>query len=237
MTADGNGNITTGIFDSDDNGTLTSGTAFTGTYTVASNGRGTITNTAGIPEVATYFTAGTNVLFLEIDGSTQLGGRMLLQTGAGGFNSASLSGNYALSYHTVPPSSFLNTNVIGQVTSDGISALTGIANLEQAATGESDVPLTGSYTSDPSGRFTGATLNNNTTLIPNITANIYLMDSNSAVFISQDSLEVASGGLTLQQLTTPRGAAQGKPTGAAAQHGADLLRRRSYRCASAEEIR
>lgn len=216
MTADGAGNIISGIFDSDDNGTVTTGTAFTGTYTVNSNGRGTITNTAGIPEVAMYFTADSSVLFLEIDGSRQLGGRLMLQKGAGTFTASSLSGNYALAYHTVPPDSTLTTDVIGQIMSDGVSALTGIVDIESAAIGQSNVPITGSYTAQSNGRFAGTTLDTNTTLIPNLTATVYLVSSNLAVFISQDTSEIASGTLPLQQLTTPGGAAKGKPTGSTA---------------------
>jgi hypothetical protein len=220
LTADGAGNITSGILDSDDNGTVVGDTSFTGTYTVASNGRGTITNTVGTTtmQLAAYFTS-NSVLFLEIDGTVQLGGRLLLQTGAGSFTAASLSGNYAASYHTVPVGSFVITDTIGQVTSDGVSALTGIVCIESAASSQPGVALTGNYTSDPSGRFTGTITTNGT----NLAVSIYLINTDEALFISQDPSAVGSGVLQLQQLTTPEARGQSKPTRAAGSNTAPIF--------------
>ena len=220
LIADGKGDITGGTLDSNDNGTVVGDTPFTGSYKMSSNGRGTITLTAGAATVqlATYFTA-NSALFLEIDGTVQLGGSLLQQTGAGGFTAGSLSGDYASLYHTVPISSILFNDIVGQVVSDGVSALTGTVCIESAASSQPAVALTGNYTSDPSGRFTGSITTNGT----NLAVSIYLVNTGEAAFISQDPSAVGSGMLTLQQLTGPPRAAQDKPTRTAARRTVSIF--------------
>ena len=68
LTSDGAGNVTTGIEDFNDGGTISTAVPFTGTYAMASTGRGTLTlNTgAGVFTFAIYPSSG-GVIALETD--------------------------------------------------------------------------------------------------------------------------------------------------------------------------
>jgi hypothetical protein len=98
LTVDGNGNITSGEFDFNEGGTVSTGTIIPAgsVYSVASTGRGTatiISTTSSPVDLVFYVVNSSEVLFLQ-DNSPVVAGQALLQTGT--FGNASLSGNIVI---------------------------------------------------------------------------------------------------------------------------------------------
>jgi len=96
FTSDGLGNITNGLVDTNDGGTISSSTPFTGSYLVNSNGRGTAT--FGSLKFSFYIVARGSAKFVETDSQTTVGavtGVTTQQFSNSGFDATSLSGNIA----------------------------------------------------------------------------------------------------------------------------------------------
>jgi uncharacterized protein YjdB len=204
FTSDGISMITSGTLDYSDgtSGTDFSNLAITGTWTIT-NGRGVINITGGdsISQFSFYPTASDGIFLLEIDGATsafQSSELALAQTGAGNFTAASLTGPYAISYSGVPfeIANPVEQDLVGELTADGVSALTGLADLNVFTTSGGTVTpdgvFTGTYTSATSGRFAGTLTFNSTTQ----DVEFYVVDSaspNTALFISLDGSQVNTG--------------------------------------------
>jgi large repetitive protein len=100
------GNITSGNLDEDNQGTVNSDASFTGTYSVAATGRGTMTlNVTGSanPVNAVFYVVSSGEL-LVMNGDTPgvnslFAGRILQQTGAGTFSNASLNSASIVDLH------------------------------------------------------------------------------------------------------------------------------------------
>lgn len=149
INADGNGHITGGVFDANDNGTLALNQAITGgSYAVASNGRGTATalSARGISSYAFYLVSEFTAVFVETDsfGVTE-GIADLQQRGAavsGSLGFASFGGGNSGGFESV-----------GRITANDSGILTaGVEDVAQAGTVMSGVTLSGTYQSDSNGR-------------------------------------------------------------------------------------
>ncbi len=108
--ANGQGLISNGIEDIDDNGTLGSKIPFTGTYLIAANGRGTATRHDGsraLPIIlsAFYVVSRGSAKFVEVDASSapRIAGYAVQQTPNASFTVSSLTGNYAFLLTGVVP--------------------------------------------------------------------------------------------------------------------------------------
>ncbi len=152
--ADGNGNITSGLLDENVNGTPSSSLAFqsggtnAGTYTLASNGRGTATfKTSGRTYTLVFYLGpgGSNAtaVFQETDPGIASDGLFTLQQGAP-FTLASIQGNYALETSGTSGASLQDSS--GQFGANGAGAVT---------TGELDVNTGGSLTPSQGQPVTG----------------------------------------------------------------------------------
>ncbi len=130
FVADGAGHLTSGILDENVNGTPAPSQAFqpngsnVGTYTVASNGRGTLTfTTAGRTYTFTFCLgsvgANTTAVFQETDSGIASVGVFALQQSAA-FTIGSITGNYAIS--TSGASGGVSQVITGQLAMDGAGA-------------------------------------------------------------------------------------------------------------------
>ncbi len=203
LSFDGNGNVTTGTtLDVNNAGTVANGSP-TGTYTVASNGRGTVTlsaATGGVAQFAAYLTASQGPLMLELDsGLTSAGGAA---SQASGITAATFTGSYAGLLDLQLASG--EEDAEAEVTSNGVSALTGTADLNifgSAAPLVSNTGLTGSFTANSNGRFTG-TLSLSTTPATNLTEVFYVVNSSTVLFTDIDATSPGTGQLQLQQFSS-----------------------------------
>ncbi len=203
LSFDGNGDVTSGtMLDVNNAGTVTSGSP-TGTYTVASNGRSTVTlstATGGVAQFALYLTASQGPLMLELDSGLTSTGAALAQ--ASSISAATFKGSYAGLLDLQPTSG--EEDAEAEVTSDGVSALSGTMDLNDfkaAAPLESNTALTGSFTANSNGRFTGS-FSLSTTPVTNLTDIFYVANSSTVLFIDIDAASPGSGQLQLQQFTS-----------------------------------
>lgn len=191
LTSDGAGNVTGGAEDFNDGGTITSNAALTGTYALASTGRGTLTiTTSGGPANFIFYPSSGGLLVMETDLRFNTSGTALQQTGT--FSAATLSGTYGLNFTGATASGELDS--IAQFTANGASTLSGIIDLNNTGGITFGQPLTGTFSAATNGRTTS------TLKTPLGTQNIvvYMVNANRALFIELDSGLVAAGDIRHQ---------------------------------------
>jgi len=200
FTSNGSGSITSGTMDVNNSGTVTNGTP-SGTYTVASNGRGTLTvspATGGVSQFAMYLTSSQGVLLFELDSGLTSTGAALAQSA--GISATTFKGNYAGGFDATKSSG--KEDVALQVASDGASALAGTADINQFGVSTPLAPgaaLTGTFTASSNGRFTGTLVTSPTGTLQEI---FYVLNSSTVLFIEADANGEATGSLQLQQFSS-----------------------------------
>lgn len=207
LAVDGSGNVA-GTMDANINGTV-GNASVTGTTTVASNGRGTMTLAGGAAQqFAVYPTATHGILLLELDTQASGVGVALSQTTGATATASLFTGNYASAFQTTGEISASNGGVgawsdyLGVISADGVSALTGTMALDQFDesskafwTQTPAATVTGSFSTGASGRFTGSI-----TVPPLATSQkvFYVLDGSTVLSLGLDS-EPSTGVLQLQQ--------------------------------------
>ncbi len=193
-----------------------------GTYTVDSTGRVTLTGvTAAGGAINTnlqlYLDGSGDVLVLALDVGDELAGVGSQQTGGGSFTAANLSGTYVVSATGADFNFEDELDAAGQVSADGVGILgatVGYVDLNwlfDPSPGPvfTDAPVTGTFTADPSGVFTGTFTGLDVTSCPAYTGTattctvdtfaFYLLDaSGDAVVIETDSNQLTLGLFDLQ---------------------------------------
>jgi len=194
LTSDATGNITSGIDDSNDSGTVITNDPVTGSIPVAANGRGaaTVNTVRGALTFAFYVVDATHFKMVEVDPSLVLGGEAFRQTGP--FSNASVSGPFAF---TLAGADVLNGAPFvagGVLSTDGAGTVTiGTEDINDGGAITQNVGLTGNYTIAASGR---GTLNIATTA-GNFTFVIY--PSSGGIQVLETDVRFATTGTALQQ--------------------------------------
>jgi hypothetical protein len=201
-------------------GTPTTTQGITAACTPPTSGRGLITlsgaGSTGISKFAAYPTLDQGLYLIELDGGTagasgpSSSGVALQQTLSAPISAAAFSGKYA--------SNFLASTGLGsqafaaQVVSDGVSILSGVADVNSfnatatppAGTPSSGATLTGSFTTGTNGRFplvlkfipaTGQPMPNPTTINPAC----YIVDANTCLLLGLDKTAPGTGIVQLQR--------------------------------------
>ena len=192
LTSDGAGNISAGIEDFNDGGSITIAVPFTGTYAMAANGRGTMTlNTAaGIFSFVIYPSSG-GVQALETDSRFLTSGTALQQQTTA-FNAGSLQGIYGMNFTASANGSELDS--IAEFTADGVSKLTGIIDINNSGGITFGQSMTGTFIANANGRFA---MSLQTPLGPQSMI-VYLVNGTRALFIEVDGAVIAAGDIRHQ---------------------------------------
>lgn len=192
LTSDGAGNISAGVEDFNDGGSISTAVPFTGTYTMASTGRGTLTlNTAAGTFTFAIYPSSSGVLALETDNRFLTTGNALQQQTTP-FSAGSLQGTYGMNFTAAASGSELDS--IAEFTADGVSKLTGIIDINNSGGITFGQPLTGAFTANSNGRFA---LSLQTPLgVQNMI--VYLANGNRALFVEVDSGLIAAGDIRHQ---------------------------------------
>jgi hypothetical protein len=192
LSSNGAGTVTSGTEDFNDAGTVTQNVGLTGNYSMAANGRGTLTITtgAGTFNFVIYPSSG-GVQVLETDIRFVTTG-IALQQQTTPFTASAFGGSYGLNFTGVTTSG--EVDAIAQLTSDGASVTNGIIDLNNVGGITFGQPLTGTYQMAANGR---APL---TLQTPLGTQNMvmYMVNSNRALFVELNSTLVAAGDLRHQ---------------------------------------
>jgi hypothetical protein len=194
FVANGQGAISSGIEDVNDNGTLTAQTPFTGTYTVNSNGSGAAL--LGTSAFDFYIVNSGEIKFVAIGASPApaVVGHALQQAPNATFTQSSLSGNYA--FFMSGGSATGNIATVGSFTTTGNGLLTsGVLDENNAGVVAADQAFTGTYAISATGRGT-ATLN---ALNRTYTLVFYLDGQGGGIFQETDSGITSDGSLAQQQ--------------------------------------
>jgi hypothetical protein len=178
--ADGLGNITSGVEDRNTStGGPGTGIAFTGTYTVNADGRGTATITAGTTSTPFKFalTSSDRGQMVEFDGVVAASGFVLRQDPTA---IANVTGPYVFSLRG--DDAGFPIGIIGRLISDGAGNLTGSEIVNDAGT-RNNLTLTGTYTVGAGGRGTARVTNALNTTQQFV---FYIVNANTVQFVGID---------------------------------------------------
>lgn len=199
FTANGNGAISNGIGDENENGTITTGYSFTGSYSVATNGHGTIslTSTArGTYTYAFYLIANGQAVLMRTDTGGDSIGNVNVQSQAQ--FSTSLAGPYGLTVSGTSSSGFVGKLIAFSAGSGG--AITGNENDNNAQSPSTNLTMTATSTVNSNGRGVMTVKAGGKTR----TLNFYMLSPTELNVIGMDSDQVLSGGAEqLFPLTSP----------------------------------
>lgn len=200
FTANGNGGITNGIGDENENGTITTGYTFTGTYSVATNGHGTLSltsTTRGAYTYAFYLLANGQAALIRTDTGGDSIGNLNVQSQAQ-FSSANLAGPYGLTVSGTSSTGFVDKLIEFTAGSGSVSgstgSITGTENDNNAQSPSAALPMTATSTVNSNGRgvMTVKAGGNTRTL------NFYMLSPTQLYVIGMDSDQVLSGGAEQQ---------------------------------------
>ena len=193
FTADGISAITAGVFDSVQDGSVTANMAFTGTYTVASNGRAVFSLTpqtgAAIEQVA-YMVTPTRAFFLVHDAAKEEDGTIDGQA-ASAFSNGTLKGNYA--FVTDGFNATDSFNRLGTMNGDGAGNLKLDYVLTEPTLNSQTVSLTGTYSVASNGRAVGSVANLSSNFV------LYLISGTDGYIVQADSATQMAGSFSKQQ--------------------------------------
>jgi hypothetical protein len=188
FSAGGNGNIATGMLDENVNGAATPNVSFSsGSYMVASNGRGMATFTAGSHtyNLVFYLSTPGNAVLQETDSGRTSDGSFAQQQSTT-FSMASIQGNYAL--QTSGLSTASAQTMEGQLSANGTGTI---------SSGTIDITTTGTATSEAiSGTYSSPGSNGRATLTLNPSTDtrnfaIYVVNSTQVFVVGIDSSSAA----------------------------------------------
>ena len=194
FTADGNGNITSGVEGINSSGSVTKNAAVSGSYTLASNGRGTLTlsGTAGVSNYVFYPTASFGLQMMGIETSPVASGTAFVQQ-AGPYSNSSLQANYG--FNASGDNSTGEVDTVALITGNGSGRFTGSADVNFAEALFRQLAFNGSYSVASNGRGT-ASLTNSASGTQNFT---FYMVSPSQVLLVETDTGFVSAGTMLQQ--------------------------------------
>ncbi len=198
FTSDASGNITSGLDDSNDNGTVIQNDPVTGSIPVSANGRGSATlNTARGSLVFAFYVVDANHLkVVEVDTTLATGGEAFRQNGP--FSPASVSGPFAFSIagaDVVAHGPFASAGVL---TSDGAGNVTsGTEDFNDSGTVRTGVAVASgsNYTMAATGRGTLTVVTSAGTF------NFVIYPTTSGVLVLETDFNFVTTGAALAQQT------------------------------------
>ena len=186
LTADGAGTITSGTEDFNDVGLVTTNVGLTGNYSIAANGRGTLSIVTGSGTFNfIIYPSSAGILVLETDIDFLTAGTALQQTPP--FSASSLSGTYGMNFTGATANGELDS--VAEFTADGASKFNGIIDLNNVGAITFGQPLSGVFTISSNGRST-VTLQ---TSLGTQNMAFYSVSGTRALFIELDNDLVAAG--------------------------------------------
>ena len=190
-TADGNGSLTAGVFDSVRDYTPSANVAFTGSYSVASNGRAAVTINS-TPQIY-WLVSPSRAFYLSNDPTTVAEGTVDLQQSSS-FSNSSISGQYGL-VMTGFDASPETLDRVGTLQWDGAGHLTLNEVVNASGSASSSGFIGGSYSLASNGRATG-TING---LANNVDLVFYFSSPSNAYVIQSDANTEIGGVMAKQQ--------------------------------------
>jgi hypothetical protein len=196
FTSNGSGSISSGVEDINNSGSVTQNLSTAGSYSIAANGRGTLTltNSAGTFNFVVYPTMTGGMLLMETDSTLASSGTAFLQTGIISASPVSgISGIYGFNLSSVSNSGEVDS--IAVLTANGSGQFTGALDLNLSGTLSRGLAFSGPYTLGANGRGT-ATL---TSSAGKQNLATYYVSGSRVLFVDLDTGLVGVGDFELQQ--------------------------------------
>jgi hypothetical protein len=200
--ADGNGGITLAVEDANDAGTVNTVpflAAPSSSYTVQSNGQGTLTLGISPTSSLTFsFSLSTpsSGYIIQTDGSSSSSGYFQLQTLSNAFSPA-----YAFDFSGVDINQGTSASIIGQFTTNGTTGITGgLVDVNDGAVLSSTSIGTAGIGPDPT---YGATFGRGTFVIDNLAYTYYMIDQQHLVCLEAGDGQFATVGSATAQTAVP----------------------------------
>jgi len=188
FTGDGAGNVTTGLMDINDAGTVQAISSLSGTYTVAATGRGTMTiNAAGVanPINLAFYPVGSSELFFvatdPVVTNPRITGVAIGQDTTVPFNNSTLSGTGVFELTGVDSTGAFTDVAAGLATADGSGNVSGVFDENNGGSVSSNSSYIGAYSASGSGRYTITLLNDSFVLYAVTSNKGFLIDQSSSV--------------------------------------------------------
>ncbi|HZR27823.1 MAG TPA: Ig-like domain-containing protein [Terriglobales bacterium] len=154
--ADGQGHISSGILDSNDSVILSANQAFTGTYSIGSDGRGSAVVTGAVNTTFNFvLTANGNGAVTQFDPAAAATG-ILKKQDASAFNAAAFNGSFAFSlsgFDLDPMGDVFPIGTVGQLNANGTGSISsGQGDINDAGNYTGLFAITGTYSVPNNGR-------------------------------------------------------------------------------------
>ena len=191
--ADGNGTVTGGVEDVNNASNVVPNLVLSGSYSVAANGRGTLTltNPTGTSTFVIYPTTG-GVLVMETDTVIVSGGIALAQTGSS-FSNASVQGNYGLNFSGL--NAGFEIDGLAQFNAGGTGQLAGALDFNNGGALFQGLALSGTTSVNSNGRGTAVLQSSAGTLH----LDFYVVNPSRVLFIEVDPSLPSVGEFDTQQ--------------------------------------
>jgi hypothetical protein len=203
FTADGAGNITTALEDVSDAGNISQAIQFTGgTYSIQSNGRGTLTLSSALgpgPLFSMALKSPTQGVLIQTDLNATSSGSFAQQS-ASAFSQTAISGSYAFDVSGIDVNGS-PLSIVGQITTTGGGVVTGGVldsndGSAPAPSGAVAIPAGGTYVLDPTN---GATFGRGTINFAGLQFSFYIVDGTHLKWMEIDGQSGFTSGDALQQ--------------------------------------
>ncbi len=195
---DGNGTVTVGLEDTNDNGTAAGNVFIIGQYSAVdqTTGRGELyfTVNSKLESYVYYLISADKFFFSSTDAGKGVDGLALRQTGSL-FSASALTGDVVFNWSGAMPDDITSRYfAAGRFTTDGSGTL--MAGVRDAAGGgtQADTPFTGTYTIDTNGQGYLSMVRQGAT----DHLRLYMIDSNHAFLVTRDQFLAASGEISPQ---------------------------------------
>jgi hypothetical protein len=197
MPADGAGNISNGVIDINDHHLgIFEALVLSGTYSANSTGRGTatLTDNNGTFHYVFYQVSPTTTYLLSTDSFAVLSGKAEQQAAAA-YSASSLKGNFSLQLND---DLFAGTAISGQFVADGSGNLNGTEDENSFGNLFPNIPLSGIYTVESTGRGTAAIHSTIGGVDHASNFHFYLINGNELRFVQIDAASRLLGGAEKQ---------------------------------------
>ena len=180
FTAGGDGTISAGAYDSVEDGTVSTNISFTGTYSMASNGRATVTlnpSTGTIQQIV-WMVSPSRAFSLTSDPNKVEDGTLDLQQ-AITFSNSTMKGQFAILMDGFDPFDFVDR--VGTLQWDGAGSLTLDEFINRSGTTQTPGFISGTYSVASNGRASGAINGLSNNLV------FYLISGSDAYILQNDT--------------------------------------------------
>jgi hypothetical protein len=180
FTAGGDGTISAGAYDSVEDGTAFTNISFTGTYSMASNGRATVTlnRSTGTIQQILWMVSPSRAFSLTSDPNKVEDGTLDLQQ-AITFSNSTMKGQFAVLMDGFDPFDFVDR--VGTLQRDGAGNLTLDEFINRSGTTQTPGFITGTYSIASNGRASGAISGLSNNLV------FYLISGSDAYILQNDT--------------------------------------------------